>query len=197
MSVPTAIIECTSCDYQTIALQTVGSFAWCDDFGNRAAMKRQLGVCTDCAGIVAMETIPEPRELQTILSNLSTETEEDETPKKGWFSRLLGEPKDDRPDWLKVVHGMRDKNPAEVLKALAKQSRPPICLVCGSTRVKPFHLPAREELPETLEFVTDVEHPGCGGKFIAYFPKGRRYAPFEYATLVHVAGEIVRRERYR
>ena len=195
MSVPTAIIECTSCDYQTITLQIVGSFAWCDDFGNRAAMTRQLGVCTDSAGIVAMEVIPELRELQAMLSKLPPE--EEAPPKKGWFSRLLGEPKDDRPDWLKVVHGMRDKRPAEVLETLAKQNRLPICLVCGSTRVRPFHLPAREELPETLEFMTDAEHPGCGGKFIAYFPRGRRYAPFEYATLVHVSGEIVRRERYR
>ena len=195
MSVPTTIIECSSCDYQTITLQTVGSFAWCDDFGNRAAMTRQLGVCTDCSGIVAMEVIPEPRELQAMLSKLPPDKEA--PPKKRWFSRILGEPKDDRPDWLKVVHGMRDKRPAQVLATLAKQNRLPICLVCGSTRVGPFHLPALEELPETLETVTDIEHPGCGGRFIAYFPQGKRYAPFEYATLVHVSGKIVRRERYR
>lgn len=195
MSVPTAVIECTTCDYRTTTLQTVGSFAWCDDFGNRATMTRQLGVCTDCADIVAMEAIPEDRELHAMLSK--PPLEEDLPPKKGWFSRLFGEPKDDRPDWLKVVHEMRDKNPAEVLKALAKQDRLPICLVCGSTRVQRFHLPEREDLPETLEYVTEVEHPGCGGKFIAYFPRDTRYAPFEYATLVHVSGEIVRRERYR
>jgi hypothetical protein len=195
MSVPAAVIECTSCDYQTTTLQTVGSFAWCDDLGNRATMTRQLGVCADCACIVAMETIPEKQELQAMLS--SVPPKESESAKKGWFSRLFGEPKDDRPNWLKVVHGMRDKNPAEVLKALAEQNRLPICLVCGSTRVKPFDLPTHEELPETLDFVTNVEHPECGGKFIAYFPEGRRYAPFEYATLAHVSGEIVRRERYR
>jgi hypothetical protein len=195
MSVPTAILECSFCDYQTTTLQTVGSFAWCDDYGNQAEMTRQLGVCADCSGIVAMEVIPGPAELQAMLSMPSTE---ELTPNsRGLFSRLLGEPKDDRPEWLKVVHGMRDKRPDQVLKALSTQNRLPICLACGSTRVKPFPLPKREELTETMEFVTDTEHPGCGGNFVAYFPTDRRYAPFEYATLVHVSGEIVRRERYR
>jgi hypothetical protein len=142
-----------------------------------------------------MEEIPEPWELKAMLSKLPVE--EKAPAKKGWLARLFGEPKDERPDWLKVVHGMRDKRPDMVLQALAKQKRKPICLACGSTLVRPFKLPSRKELSETLEFATEVEHPGCGGKFIAYFPRDKRFAPFEYATLVHVAGEIVRRERYR
>ena len=195
MSIPTTVIECTTCDYRTTAMQTVGLFVWCDDFGNRATMTRHLGVCTDCADIVAMEVIPAKQDLEAMLSSLPHE--EDLRHKKRWYSRFFGEAKDDSPDCLKIVQEMRDKNPARVLNALAKQKRLPICLVCGSTRVKTFDLPSREELPETLDYVTESEHPGCGGKFIAYFPRNRRYMPIEYATLVHVSGVILRRERYR
>lgn len=211
MSVPSVVIECSACDYQVPALQTVGAFSWCDDRGNRASLTRELGVCHDCGGVVAIEKLPTDREIREMLSQSGTKdqaklSDRDKEPtKEGWFSRIFGGQKrksqntrmDNRPEWLRVVDELAPKEPGLVLRALAEQQRKPICLVCGGVEVQPLNLPKRHDLSETLEYSTGIEHPRCGGMLMAFFPRNKRYSPFEYATLVHLSGKIVRRERYR
>ncbi len=195
MSIPTAVIECSTCDYQVAAVQTHGAFSWCDDTGNRAQLTRELGVCEDCACVVAIEKLPSESELQDMVAEVRAT--HPRPMKKGFLSRLMGERKDDHPDWLKALDSMVPKNPESVLLALSEQKRRPLCLTCGSTNIAPLNLPQRDDLSETLEYTTRVKHPGCSGVLVAYFPRNQRFSPMEFATLVHVSGRIVSRHRYR
>ena len=58
MSVPYSIIQCDECNYSATSSVLHGIFIWRDEMGNECNIERDLGICLNCADVVAIEELP-------------------------------------------------------------------------------------------------------------------------------------------
>ncbi|WP_233417301.1 hypothetical protein, partial [Halovulum marinum] len=107
------------------------SFRHCPIFGGQLSsgaeefwFDRELALCEDCQGVVAMEKFPDRAvfdEAQKRHSSL-------------WRGALRRYGKDE-------AGRLAEKEGFGVLEQVTKLQRPPVCLACGGTAVEPIHRP--------------------------------------------------------
>ena len=148
MSIPFLTFGCDACDYSESSFVTFGRFLWKHE-GEIFQFDRQIGVCQDCEGIVAMEVLPDPAEFARA---------RDMHPKlSGEFVNPLTE---DRAKLLACQTGFA------VLERVMELNRPPVCLNCGGDDVHTLELPKvpkGEKLTNIGRTNLGVKHPGCAG----------------------------------
>lgn len=129
---------------------TFGQFLWNYD-GQTFEFDRQLGLCQDCEGIVAMEDLPDADTMDRARKFHSTYT----GPRLFWFQE------GDKAKCLASQEGFG------ILERVMELNRPPVCLTCGGSDVQPLALP---EVPDGSRRANmaltklGVRHPGCGGQ---------------------------------
>ena len=150
MSIPFLKFTCDCCDYYESSFVTFGQFLWNYD-GQTFNFDRQLGLCQDCEGIVAMEDLPDAHTMERARKIHSTYT----------GPRLFRFKEKDEAKYLASQEGF------EVLERVMELRRPPVCLKCGGSDVQPLVLP---EVPHGAN-PTDmaltplgVKPPGCRGQ---------------------------------
>lgn len=149
MSIPFLSFSCKVCHYVETSFVAVGRFVW---FHNSKLFNffPTLGVCSDCAEIVAIEGIPDLdvfQRAQVLHPSL-----------KGNISVLL---KNDPAKWLAYQEHF------DLLKQIMMQKRSPVCLQCGGINYQKISLPEvrkGERLTDLAETSLNIRHPRCGGE---------------------------------
>jgi hypothetical protein len=158
-------------------MRTWGLFSYASH-SRQIPLKRVLGWCGDCAGVVAVEVLPTQAEIdhaRNIIASMSVVLNEVRSQAPGrwhWVTKLLRLPPE-MPEgafelWLKLKDARHDlKEDVQRLSALRHRRSSARCLECGSQDCR--RLPRLSLAAEPTGFV----HPGCGGEILSE-PSGFR-----------------------
>jgi hypothetical protein len=150
MSTPFLSFSCKACQYVQTSFVAVGRFVWVHE-SRLFNFFPTIGVCSDCAGIVAIEGIPDHAVFQRARALHPS--------LKGKISVLL---KNDEAQWLAYQEHF------DLLEQIMLQERKPACLQCGGVNHQELKLPEvrqGERLTDITETPLGIKHPICGGEF--------------------------------
>ena len=139
-------ITCDGCSFSGSSLPTIGRFFWSQN-GNFFPIDQQMGLCEDCADIIAMESFPG---LKVI-----------ERAKEIHPIYLLGKPfmrhiEDDEAKYI------ASQNSLEILDSVIALDRPPVCLECGGATVHQITIPEGAHGDTAIDL--GIKHFGCKGR---------------------------------
>jgi len=177
MSVPYHIITCDNCDYRQHSLVGTGWHLWRKGSAE-FSFRRQLGICAQCCGLVAMERFP-PEAVFV----------EARRCRRNRLRRLLRWFGGDEAGKLASEAGF------EVLEAIMDMKRPPVCLTCGQARATPLDSVLLINPADRTVRRLGILHPGCGGMLMAQGSGANRIAMLEMVRVYDVSGRIIS-ERY-
>ena len=172
MSVPYETIFCDTCGYEAISLVTAGKFIWSSG-AEEFWFDRELALCEDCQGVVAMEKFPDRAgfdEAQKRHSSL-------------WRGALRRYGKDE-------AGRLAEKEGFGVLEQVMKLQRPPVCLACGGSGVEPIRRPKGGSSDTSIRAL-GMSHPGCGGQLTIQGSGVNRIAPREFTRIYDTRGQLV------
>lgn len=180
MQQPFLIFTCNHCGQETTSQLLEGICVWRDRNGLEAPVPRQLGVCYDCASVVAIEKLPTQQEVERAVRKVKPASRGTLMP---WRQRVV-QPLQSELDVL-----VSDADTLEVLLTVMKLRSRPLCLTCASPNV---------EILREINFFEDGRpsstksaHPKCSGTI--FVRRANRWLGFDFLTksVYSVYGEII------
>lgn len=171
MSIPFLSITCTSCSFRGSSLATVGRFQWSDQ-GQVFNFDRQLGLCLDCNGIVAIEKFPDAQIMKRA-----------RRIRPAYVARLLFRLLE--TDQVKYLASQKGFDVLERVLALKRQ---PVCLECGTSAVRPIIIP--KGVNSDAAVATDLGHPWCAGKLQIQASGGMRIGLKQRTRIYDIYGRL-------
>lgn len=172
MSLPYQTIACLDCDYQATSLVRFGKFIWRSG-NDEYWFDRDLGLCMNCCGVVAIERFPDPSIFEKALKRRSI-----------FWRRTLHRFGSDAPGVLASEEGF------DALACVMGKKREPVCLSCCKTDVEPLFLPDNTTHDTSVREL-NVSHPCCGGRLTAQGSGINRLAPVQITRVYDIAGQII------
>jgi hypothetical protein len=198
MSWPVTMYYCTVCDFEQGDWVTWGTREYVLNSGVRIPVRRQIGWCTSCNGIVAVEDLSMEIRMQNY---------RDAQQELSQFSRgMFGFAKHEKPTIRRLEDDSDDA--IDALEMLLSRKNPPHCLQCLSTHVQVRNKPTLDDAapdspcifnasnqyagepklkPKEKDNEQHWQHPGCeghiqtkpaeGGLSFGVRPSVHRYTP--------------------
>ena len=154
---------CDKCSFQGDSLVTFGGF-YCSHKEKTFQIDQQLGLCSGCDEIVAMEKLPDSYTMKR-----AREIRKDYTgqPLFQIFEK-------DYAKYLASQEGF------EVLDQVIAMKRLPVCLKCGGNKVQAIELPSNAS--GSIPINIGINHPKCSGNLKVHGSGGVRLGmnPIKY-----------------
>jgi len=154
---------CDKCSFQGDSLVTFGGFYWSYK-EQMFQFDRQLGLCSHCDGIVAMEKLPDSYTMKR-----AREIRKD----------YIGQPlfqliEKDYAKYLASQEGFA------LLDRVIALKRRPVCLKCGGYKVQAIELPSNAG--GSIPIKIGIKHPKCSGNLKVHGSDGLRLGlnPIKY-----------------
>ena len=155
MSITFLNFTCDKCSFKGDSLVTFGGFYWSDK-EKTFQIDQQLGLCSDCDGIVAMEKLPDSYTMKRA---------------RGIRKDYTGQPlfqliEKDYAKYLASQEGFA------VLDRVIALKRRPVCLKCGGNKVQAIELPSNAS--GSIPIKIGIKHTGCSGNLKVHGSGGFR-----------------------
>tara|TARA_B100000767_G_C19648239_1_gene485553 strand:+ start:219 stop:761 length:543 start_codon:yes stop_codon:yes gene_type:complete len=154
---------CDKCSFQGDSLVTFGGFYWSHK-EKTFQIDQQLGLCSNCDEIVAMEKLPDSYTMKR-----AREIRKDYTgqPLFQIFEK-------DYAKYLASQEGF------ELLERVIALKRRPVCLKCGGNKVQAIELPSNAS--GSIPIKIGIKHPNCSGNLKVHGSGGVRLGmnPIKY-----------------
>ena len=163
MSINFLNFTCDMCSFQGNSLVTFGGFYWSYK-EQMYQFERQLGVCSHCDEIVAMEKLPDSYTMKR-----AREIRKDYTGQP-----LFQLTEKDYATYLASQEGFA------VLDRVIELKRRPVCLKCGGNKVQAIELPSNAG--GSIPIKIGIKHPKCSGNLKVHGSDGVRLGmnPIKY-----------------
>ena len=194
MSMPSKVIFCDKCDYDTGDTVLSGEYVYLNPKGDEARFWPKLGWCNSCASLVPVENLTISHTDFESLEKLNLEVKQAKAEvKASLFKRLFTR------KWLWLENRLKDLS-SEINLLVIKHRRQGSekCLGCGSSDIEMMDLSSRleeEAWPGSYKGLahTGYFHPGCGGEFMV---KGStmRWMLARVKKIFTEEGEFIREE---
>ncbi len=154
---------CDKCSFKGDSLVSFGGFYWFHE-EQIFQFDQQLGICSNCDEIVAMEKLPDSYTMKR-----AREIRKDYTGQP-----LFQLTEKDYPKYLASQEGFA------VLDRVIALKRRPVCLKCGGNTVQAIELPSNAG--GSLPIKIGVKHTGCSGNLKVHGSDGVRLGmnPIKY-----------------
>ena len=154
---------CDKCSFQGDSLVTFGGFYWSHK-EKTFQIDQQLGLCSDCDEIVAMEKLPDSYTMKR-----AREIRKDYTGQP-----LFQLTEKDYAKYLASQEGFA------VLDRVIALKRRPVCLKCGGNKVQAIELPSNAS--GSIPIKIGIKHPKCSGNLKVHGSDGLRLGmnPIKY-----------------
>ena len=163
---------CDNCSFQGDSLVTFGAFYW--SYKKKMfQIDQQLGLCSDCDEIVAMEDLPDSYTMKRA---------------KEIRKNYTGQPlfqfiEKDYAKYLASQEGFA------VLDRVIALKRRPVCLKCGGNKVQAIELPSNASGSIPIKF--GVKHPKCSGDLKVHGSGGVRLAMNPIKYIYDIYGKLI------
>ena len=163
MSITFLNFTCDKCSFHGDTLVTFGSFYWSHK-EKMFQIKQQLGFCSDCDELVAMEDLPDSYTMKR-----AREIHKDYKGKQ--LFQLI------EKDYAKYIASQKG---FAVLDRVIALKRRPVCLKCGGDTVQAVELPSNAS--GSIPIKIGIKHPGCLGNLKVHGSGGVRLGmnPIKY-----------------
>ena len=163
---------CDKCSFQGDSLVTFGGFYWSHK-EQMFQIDQQLGLCSDCDAIVAMEKLPDSYTMKR-----AREIRKDYTgqPLFQIFEK-------DYAKYLASQEGF------ELLERVIALKRRPVCLKCGGNKVQAIELPSNAS--GSIPIKIGIKHLGCLGNLKVHGSGGVRLGMNPIKYIYNIYGGLI------
>ncbi len=158
--------SCDRCDFKASNLVVWGRFYYQNFDGNLIPLKRNLGWCSSCKTLSAVENLSIDKTIYDKINEYEAELNKLKNP-VFFIKHLMGSKKKEEIKDRIAYAQQFIKEEIELVNILRSRKTPPRCLRCSSSDVIQYKFPSAgfDESPNKL-FPTGFIHPGCGGNII-------------------------------
>ncbi len=189
MSWPVTSFYCTKCDFCSGDVLAWGPKEYVLDNGLRLPVQSTLGICLDCNGVRAIESLSEDQFKANLATAIKERREHSAQLVRPWwqlhrFMFYRGWQKDVRnwkDEYRRLTMAIEDSR--DLLKLLAARQSPPRCLGCGSHHVQAPLYRFKGDQGERPKY-TGTIHSDCGGEICVKDASGLRI------SLVHMVSRF-------